>query len=37
MHYSFNGEMFTDGKQRGGAEVLSEIDKKFIAKLYPAN
>ncbi len=37
MHYWFQGDFFTDGRERGGAQILSKSDKEFIAKLYPAN
>ena len=36
MMFSFPGNWFTDGKPRGGKQVLSDSDKQFIARLYPA-
>lgn len=35
MMYPFPALLFTDGRARGGAEVLSDSDKAFAAQLYP--
>jgi len=37
MHYRFEGKFFTDGRERGGSQILSKADSEFIAKLYPAS